>query len=131
MQFPQSSNTSNSHKMAYSHHFIPFSVFGVSISINCLFVRAQTQFILLTLTSYHKKEKESTALLYSQLLLLFLCYLLIIHLMMHNQAFPIDCLKRISQIFIVLHYCRKCLNGRLLRLCVMEQEHYFGILIGL
>ena len=51
MQFPQSSNTSNSHKMAYSHHFIPFSVFGVSISINCLFVQAQTQFILLTLTS--------------------------------------------------------------------------------
>ena len=33
-------------KMAYSHHFISFSVFGVSISINCLFVRAQTQFIL-------------------------------------------------------------------------------------
>ena len=52
MQFPQSSNTSNSHKMACSHHFISFSVFGVSISINCLFVRAQTQFILLTLTSY-------------------------------------------------------------------------------
>ena len=51
MQFPQSSNTSNFHKMACSHHFIPFSVFGVSISINCLFVRAQTQFILLTLTS--------------------------------------------------------------------------------
>ena len=51
MQFPQSSNTSNSHKMACSHHFIPFSVFGVSISINCLFVRAQTQFMLLTLTS--------------------------------------------------------------------------------
>ena len=47
----QSSNTSNSHKMVCSHHFIPFSVFGVSISINCLFVRAQTQFILLTLTS--------------------------------------------------------------------------------
>ena len=32
--------------------FIPFSLFGVSISINCLFVQAQTQFILLTLTSY-------------------------------------------------------------------------------
>ena len=48
----QSSNTSNSHKMACSHHFIPFSLFGVSISINCLFVQAQTQFILLTLTSY-------------------------------------------------------------------------------
>ena len=48
---PQSSNTSNSHKMVYSHHFIPFSLFGVSISINCLFVQAQTQFILLTLTS--------------------------------------------------------------------------------
>ena len=46
MQFPQSSNTSNSHKMVCSHHFIPFSVFGVSKSINCLFVRAQTQFIL-------------------------------------------------------------------------------------
>ncbi len=41
MQFPQSSSTSNSHKMACSHHFISFSVFGVSISINCLFVRAQ------------------------------------------------------------------------------------------
>ena len=52
MQFPQSSNTSNSHKMACSHHFISFSVFGVSISIHCLFVRVQTQFILLTLTSY-------------------------------------------------------------------------------
>ena len=56
MQFSQSSNTSNtsnSRKKACSHHFIPFSVFGVSISINCLFVRAQTQFILLTLTSYN------------------------------------------------------------------------------
>ena len=50
-------------------------------------------------------------------------------IMMHNQAFPIDCLKRIPQIFIVLHYRRKCLDGRFLRLCVMEQEHYFGILI--
>ncbi len=50
------SNTSNSYKMACSHHFIPFSVFGVSISINCLFVRAQTQFILLTLTSYNRKK---------------------------------------------------------------------------
>ena len=28
MQFPQSSNTSNSHKMECSHHFISFSVFG-------------------------------------------------------------------------------------------------------
>ena len=43
-------------KMACSHHFIPFSVFGVSISINCLFVQAQTQFILLTLTSYYWKS---------------------------------------------------------------------------
>ena len=50
---PQSSNTSNSHKMVYSHHFIPFSLFGVSININCLFVQAQTQFILLTLTSFY------------------------------------------------------------------------------
>jgi len=40
--------------MAYSYHFISFSVFGVSISINCLFARAQTQLILLTLTSYNK-----------------------------------------------------------------------------
>jgi hypothetical protein len=33
----------------------------VSISINCLFVQAQTQFILLTLTSYnHKTKKERT-----------------------------------------------------------------------
>ena len=38
-----------------------FEVFGVSISINCLFVQAQTQFILLTLTSYnHKTKKERT-----------------------------------------------------------------------
>ena len=52
-QFPQSSPTSNSHKMLYSHHFIPFSVFGVSISIICSFVQAQSQMILLTLTSFY------------------------------------------------------------------------------
>ena len=37
----------------------------VSISINCLFVQAQTQFILLTLTSYNeeniKKGKSANA----------------------------------------------------------------------
>ena len=44
--------------MECSHHFISFSVFGVSISINCLFVQAQTQFILLTLTSYYMKYKS-------------------------------------------------------------------------
>ena len=30
MQFTQSLNTSNFHKMPYSRHFIPFSVFSVS-----------------------------------------------------------------------------------------------------
>ena len=29
MQFPQFSNTSNSHKIPYSQHFIMFSAFGV------------------------------------------------------------------------------------------------------
>ena len=55
MQFPQFSNTSNSHKMPYSQHFITFSVFGVSISLKCSFVQAQSHFGLLTLTSYYKK----------------------------------------------------------------------------
>ena len=51
----------NSSKQNRFHHFIMFSLFGVSISINCLFVQAQTQFILLTLTSYnHKTKKERT-----------------------------------------------------------------------
>ncbi len=35
-----------------------FEVFGVSISINCLFVQAQTQFILLTLTSFYSILKN-------------------------------------------------------------------------
>lgn len=52
-QFPQFSNDSNFHKMQYSQHFITFSVFGVSISLKCLLVQAQSHFGLLTLTSYY------------------------------------------------------------------------------
>ena len=52
--------------LACSHHFISFSVFGVSISINCLFVRAQTQFILLTLTSSYHIPNYSTTSRYLQ-----------------------------------------------------------------
>ena len=52
-QFSQFSNTSNFHKMQYSQHFITFSVFGVSISLKCLLVQAQSHFGLLTLTSYY------------------------------------------------------------------------------
>ncbi len=33
----------------------------VSISINCLFVQAQTQFILLTLTSYNEENIKRSA----------------------------------------------------------------------
>ena len=52
-QFTQFSTTSNSHKMSCTRHFITFSVFGVSISLKCSFVQAQSQFRLLTLTSYY------------------------------------------------------------------------------
>ena len=51
-QLPQFPPTSNSHKMLCSKHFIPFSVFGVSISPNCSFVQAQSQLRLIVLMMY-------------------------------------------------------------------------------
>ena len=52
-QFTQFSTTSNSYKMPCIRHFITFSVFGVSISLKCSFVQAQSQFRLLTFTSLY------------------------------------------------------------------------------
>ena len=43
-QFP---STSNSHKMPLLKHFISFSVSGVSISLNCSIVQAQSQLRLI------------------------------------------------------------------------------------
>ena len=61
-QFTQFSTTSNSHKMPCTRHFITFSVFGVSISLKCSFVQAQSQFRLLTLTSYYYYKLSFSAL---------------------------------------------------------------------
>ena len=66
-QFSQFSNTSNFHKMLYSQHFITFLVFGVSTSLKCLLVQAQSHFGLLTLTSYNNLIGVACKLIFTML----------------------------------------------------------------
>ena len=86
---PQFSNTSNSHKMAYSHHFFPFSLFSVSININCFLVQAQTQFILLTLTSYNKKKKDVLPMNQQHRFIFWGVLLIVVLLSVSSITFPI------------------------------------------